>query len=135
MDIVNNDWKSISKEEVKAILRPITTLNNDPTSNEIADILKITREKLDKTTFNYFTTDEAIQRFGDESKHYLKPNGLPYITDPIRNEVDYIGGIVRIQISMYEDFLEGIIPLEINYLSKYVFYSFIAHCLSKLGWE
>ena len=23
----------------------------------------------------------------------------------------------------------------INYLSKYVFYSFIAHCLSKLGWE
>ena len=135
MKIKNNDLKNISKEEVEAILGSIITSNNDPMSNEISDILKITRDTLHKTTFSYYTTDEAIQRFGDESKHYLKPNGLPCITDPIRNEVDYIGGIIRIQISMHEDFLKGIIPLEIDHLSKYVFYSFVAHSLSKLGWE
>jgi hypothetical protein len=92
-------------------------------------------DNLDQTTLNYFTGDEAIQKFGDESKSYVKPNGLPYIMDPIRKELDYIRGIVRIQLRMHDDFLKGIIPFNINFLSQYVFYSFIAHSLSKLGWE
>ena len=104
-------------------------------SGEVSEILKITNEKLDQTTLNYFTPDEAIQKFGDESKSYVKPNGLPYIMDPIRKELDYIKGILMIQLRMHDDFLKGMIPVEINYLSQYVFYSFIAHSLSKFGWE
>lgn len=135
MNVKSNDWKKISKREIKVILKSITLKKNIPSSGDVSEILRIINEKLEETTLNYFTTDEAIQKFGDESKAYIKPNGLPYIMDPIRKELDYIHGIVRIQLRMYEDFLKGILPLDINYLSQYVFYSFIAHSLSKFGWE
>ena len=135
MNIKSNDWKNISKKEIQDILKSITSKNNSLNSGEISEILRITNEKLDQTTLNYFTKEEAIAKFGDDSKSYVKPNGLPYIMDPIRKEFDYIRGIVRIQLRMQEDFLKGLIPLNINFLSKYVFYSFIAHNLSKFGWE
>lgn len=135
MNIKSNDWKKISKTEIQAILKSVALKNDLLGSGEVSEILKITNEKLDQTTLNYFTPDEAIQKFGDESKSYVKPNGLPYIMDPIRKEVDYIKGILMIQLRMHDDFLKGMIPLDINYLSQYVFYSFIAHSLSKFGWE
>ena len=124
MNIKSNDWKKISKTEIQAILKSVALKNDLLGSGEVSEILKITNEKLDQTTLNYFTPDEAIQKFGDESKSYVKPNGLPYIMDPIRKKVDYIKGILMIQLRMHDDFLKGMIPLDINYLSQYVFYSF-----------
>jgi len=136
MNIKSSAWKKISEEEIQMILESISLSGSSlPKPSIISKVLKITNENLINTEFDYFTHDQAIEKFGSESESYIKPNGLPYIIDPIRSKFDYMKGVLHIQLKMHEDFLNGSLPSNISNLSQYVFYSSIAHILSKFGWE
>ena len=136
MDIRSSIWEKISEDEIKGFLNRLTKESNawDHLTNSPI-VLENAKRSLVNTRFDYFTYNEAIELFGRESESYIKPNGLPYIMDPIRKELNYMKGVINIQLNLYEKFLNGSLSLDVSNLSQYVFYSSIAHILSKFGWE
>jgi len=136
MNNKTDDWKLISEEENKIILEGITPNNQElPNSEDLSNISELANKNLEETLFHYLTREEATKTFGEKCEGYIKKNGLPCVMGPLFEGPQYMKGILKVQFKMHRELLSGIIMGNIENLSLYVFYSVIAHHLSKLGWE
>ena len=130
------DWKIISQEESTIILEGIISDDQKlPNNEDLSNILEFANKNLKKTLFHYLTDEEAKKKFGEQCESYIQKNGLPCVTSPLLEEMQYIRDIIRVQLKMHEELLDGIITRNTENLSLYVFYSVVHHRLSTLGWE
>lgn len=136
MNIKSNKWKKASRPEILAILLNITPKDHElPKPHQILELTEMANKNLQNSEFKYFTKKEAIKKFGKKAKGYIKPNGLPCITNPLFSGTVYMHSILVEQFRMHEELLNGLLIPSISNLSKYIFYSISAHNLSQLGWE
>lgn len=136
MKIKSDKWKKTSLPEITAILHNITPKDQElPDNKDITKLTEIANKNLKESEFKYFTKEEAVQAFGKRAEGYLKPNGLPCISNPIFSGTVYMRSILEEQFKMHEELLNGLLTPNIANLSKYIFYSISAHNLSQLGWE